>query len=83
MNTIQKIQRHDRYWTMKPPTVGAITGLKKLAAENRATGTERWLCGHISVMEPPEFVTFGDLKNPEQKRNSRREVMLGAKAHAS
>ena len=68
---------------MKPPIVGAITGPKKLAAENRAKGTERWLCGQISVIEPPELVTVGDPKNPEKNRNIKRAAMLGASAQAS
>jgi hypothetical protein len=42
---------------MKPPIIGDRTGPRKLAAVKSARGTERWLGGHMSVREPPEFVT--------------------------
>lgn len=41
--------------------MGAKTGPRKLAAVNRASGTERWLDGQISVSEPPELVTIIDV----------------------
>lgn len=66
---------------MKPPTVGAITGPRKLAAEKRASGTDRLSCGQISVMDPPELVTVGDPKNPEKKRKTIIEATFGASAH--
>lgn len=40
--------------------MGAKTGPRKLAAVNRASGTERWLDGQISVREPPELATIID-----------------------
>ena len=66
---------------MKPPTVGAMTGPRKLAAENRASGTERWLWGQISVMDPPELVTVGDPKNPEKNLKMIIAPIFGARAH--
>lgn len=65
---------------MKPPTVGAITGPRKLAAENNANGTDRLFWGQMSVIEPPELVTVGEPKNPEKKRNTTRDATFGASA---
>jgi hypothetical protein len=65
---------------MKPPTVGAMTGPRKLAAENSASGTERFSWGQISVMEPPELVTVGDPKNPAKNRKTVIDAIFGARA---
>lgn len=79
----QKFERQEVYSDTEPPTVGAITGPRKLAAKNKARGTERWLWCHRSVIEPPELVTVGEPKNPEKKRKTRRAAMFGARAQAS
>ncbi len=62
--------------------IGAVTGPRKLPAEKKAMGTERWLCGQMSVMEPPELVTVGDPKKPAKKRNTISAAMLGETAQA-
>lgn len=80
MSTTQKFHLHDVYWQMKPPTVGAITGPRKLAAEKRARGTDRLSWGQMSVIDPPEFVTVGDPKKPEKKRKTIINATLGARA---
>lgn len=83
MSTTQKFHLHDVYWQMNPPTVGAITGPRKLAAEKRARGTDRCSCGQMSVIDPPELVTVGDPKKPEKKRKTIIDATLGARAQAT
>jgi hypothetical protein len=80
MSTAQKFHLHVVYCEINPPTVGAMTGPRKLAAVNKAKGTDRWLCGQMSVIEPPELVTVGDPKNPEKKRKTISAATFGAKA---
>lgn len=79
----QKSHCQGVYSDKKPPTVGAITGPRKLAAENKASGTDRWLYAQISVREPPEFVTVGAPKKPTRKRSTNIAAMLGPKHNQS
>jgi hypothetical protein len=57
-----------------------MTGPKKLAAENKANGTDLSSCGQISARLPPEFVTVGEPKKPEKKRKTSIAAMFGARA---
>lgn len=83
ISSSQKFHLHPAPCVKKPPTTGAMTGPRKLAAVKRANGTDLSACTHRSVREPPELVTVGEPKKPERKRKTNRLAMLGARAQAS